>query len=294
LINTFPLDRKWPIPVAAELACTLEVSAFKAGNVHPHAAFDNMHFGHFVASSMAIRDVFANAASESVGRLVLDAVIATRTAAGCNTNLGTLLLLAPLAKAAATDDKLDLQDGVRRVLAELTQQDSELVYQAIRAAQPGGMGRRAEDDVSGPAPDCLIAAMRCVSGVDAVARQYTNDYQDIFERLLPWLQAELESSFGPLEAISRLQLRCLAHEPDGLIARKLGNPAAREIQQLARELLPSWEPQDAPVAELKVVQDFDRYLRSDGHRRNPGTTADLIAATLFVQLLTVDPGSTDV
>ncbi len=288
LLGFFPLDRAWPVPEAVELACLLEASAPKAGNVHPGASFANMHFGHFVGSAVAVRPVFAASASKSVGSLVLDAVSATRAAVGCNTNLGTLLLLAPLAKAAAVcEQSFALRASIRSVLDSLTKQDSELVYQAINVAQPGGMGRRSEADLTGPAPDCLVAAMACVSHVDAVARQYTNAYADVFDVLLPWLDTELKVSKGPLDAIARLQLRWLAREPDGLIARKLGNAEAQQVQQHARRLLPSWESFPGPVSELKVVQDFDAYLRADGHRRNPGTTADLVAATLFIRLLRI-------
>ena len=33
--------------------------------------------------------------------------------------------------------------------------------------------------------------------------------------------------------------------------------------------------------KVREFREFDAWLRADGHRRNPGTTADLIAASLF-------------
>ena len=68
------------------------------GNVHPGAAFADMHFGDFLESAVAIEPVFAKVEELSVGELVLESVRATRAKVGMNTNLGTLLLFAPLAK----------------------------------------------------------------------------------------------------------------------------------------------------------------------------------------------------
>jgi triphosphoribosyl-dephospho-CoA synthase len=179
-----------------QLACILEAAAPKLGNVHPAAHFADMHFGHFASSAVAIRGVFETPAA-TAGQIIHDAAAATAQAVECNTNLGTLLLFGPLATAYHTcghgDFKTaaDWQAAVAQSLASLTPRDSELVYQAIRLAKPGGLGQRTQADIAAPAPDNLIDAMRQVADIDAVARQYTNAFADIFERLLPWLNAEL-------------------------------------------------------------------------------------------------------
>ncbi len=271
----YPFDRSWSLEQAVQLACLLEASAPKVGNVHPGASFTDMHFAHFVASSIAIRDVFANAASLDVGDLVLQSVLATQDAVGCNTNLGTLLLFAPLAKARVSTSASGLRQRVVDVLQGLQASDSQAVYAAIRAAQPGGLGQQQRGDVSMDAPEDLVAAMVHVADVDAVARQYTNGFADIFERLVPWFETELLQTGDPLEAICQLQLQWLAHEPDGLIVRKVGQQIAEEVQQRAT----------AALTRSDQRQQLDHYLRADGHRRNPGTTADLIAASILVVLL---------
>lgn len=285
-----PLDQAWPIPAAAQLACLLEASAPKVGNVHPNARFQNMHFGHFLASSSAVGQVFQDAEKLSVGQLILASATATRSRAGCNTNLGTLLLLAPLAVASVSllsvDPLMDaekLSRAVQQTLSELTPADSRDVYAAIRIAKPGGLGRVQDNDVAADAPDCLVSAMAQVAQVDAVARQYTNGFADIFERLLPWLNVELQSDTNPLSAIVRLQLRWLVHEPDGLIVRKMDIEAAQEVQQRAAFVLDLYQ-QDSPTATREFGK-LDRFLRSESNLRNPGTTADLIACTLFCRLL---------
>ncbi len=282
----FPFNRTWPLGQAVQLACLLEASAPKAGNVHPNAHFADMQFAHFLASGVAIGEVFAETAKLGVGELVLQSVLATQAAVGCNTNLGTLLLFAPLAKAhARRASTIELQQQVAGILRELQPQDCQAVYAAIRVANPGGLGEQARDDVASAAPADLIAAMSQVASVDAVARQYTNCFADVFDRLVPWFKAELEQAYDPLEAICRLQIRWLAHEPDGLIMRKVGQDIARQVQSQAADTLAQFSSQRAGIPRCAPWQQLDQFLRSDGHRRNPGTTADLIAATLLVLLL---------
>lgn len=271
----FPFDRPWSLEQAVPLACLLEASAPKVGNVHPSAHFDDMGFTHFLASSLAIREVFAQTGTLEVGELALQAVLATRTSVGCNTNLGTLLLFAPLAKAHLHHASGDLRSRLAAVLNELGPRDAHAIYAAIRAAKPGGLGKPAQGDVADDAPADIIPAMQLVADVDAVARQYTQGFADIFERLLPWLQNALLRTEDPLDAICQVQLRWLAYEPDGLIVRKAGRPIAEEVQQRATTALTRPEQRT----------DLDQFLRADGNRRNPGTTADLLAATLLVALL---------
>ena len=277
----YPFDRCWSTADAIPLACLLEASAPKLGNVHPAAAFSDMQFSHFAGAAIALRNGFQNYASHPVGQIVLTAVQAMREQVGRNTSLGTILLLAPLAKGVMQEGTLEsLQAAVGGELEGLTPDDSRQVYEAIRLAAPGGLGQRSTEDVAGDAPPNLVAAMRQVAGVDAVARQYATGFADIFERLLPWFNEELNRHADPLAAIVELQLRWLAHEPDGLIVRKLGMVVAGEVQRLAQQILASeGEQREAAVTAL------DRFLREDGHRRNPGTTADLIAATVFVRLI---------
>jgi len=283
----YPFDRSWPLPQAVELACLLEASAPKLGNVHPAAHFANMSVVHFLSSAISVGPIFSQAANRSVGRLVLDSVLATRQAVGCNTNLGTLLLVAPLARASALSqgNLHGLQAAVIEALHSLTATDCQDVYLAIRAAQPGGLGKLEQDDVSGAAPQDLLVAMAGAPRTDAVARQYVNNFEDIFGSLVPWLIEELSRWQQPLEALCRVQLRWLAHEPDGLIVRKVGLPRATEVQQRAAFVLHATATKDQPLAQQPAAIEFDQFLRSDGHRLNPGTTADLIAAATLVVLL---------
>jgi triphosphoribosyl-dephospho-CoA synthase len=264
----------------ATLACLLEVSAPKPGNVHRGADFDDLRFEHFLISAVAIAPAMEAAVEkQALGRTVLEAVRATRQAVNANTNLGTVLLMAPLAMVPRPER---LRTGVARVLASVEAEDSRHVYQAIRLAQPAGLGRVDEYDIAEEPPSDLVAAMRTAAPRDMVARQYANDFAQVLEQVVPWLREATEREWSMAQTIVHVQMRLMAEFPDSLIARKCGTAVAQESSARAAAVLRSGLPGDEDY--LCALADFDFWLRSDHHRRNPGTTADLIAAGLFAML----------
>jgi triphosphoribosyl-dephospho-CoA synthase len=272
--------RTLPVGIAATLACVWEATAPKPGNVHRGADFEDVTYVDFLLSAIVVGPILEQTCEMGVGRTVLEAVIATREAVGTNTNLGTLLLIAPL---AATPEGVRHADGIGRVLSELTNNDTRDVYHAIRASSAGGLGRVAEADVaSEPPPELtLVEAMRLASERDLVARQYCNQFADVFE-VADWIEEGAERGWPLATAIVHAHLRQMAKEPDSLILRKCGPEIAERARAHAARVVDSGLPGDEAYA--RAMQDFDFWLRSDGHRRNPGTTADLIAAALFVLL----------
>ena len=150
-------DDRLSIAQCASLACLLEATAPKPGNVHRGADFDYLCFNDFVVSSVAIGPAMHSASQRGVGAAVLEAIRATRALVSLNTNLGCVLLIAPL---AAVPIELPLEEGIGAVLASLTADDAERVYEAIRIAMPGGLGRVEAMDVRDSAPNDLIVAMR--------------------------------------------------------------------------------------------------------------------------------------
>lgn len=259
------------------LACLWEALAPKPGNVHRGADFDDVTFNDFATSGVIVGPILAEAAERGVGTVILEAAQATRAAIGSNTNLGMLLLLAPL---AAVPRPQDLREGVARVLGELTAADAAAVYEAIRIASPGGLGKADEMDVSGPAPESLVGAMRLAAGRDFVARQYAEDFQDVFEHVVTPLVAACQRGMPLTLAIVDTYVRLIARFGDTLIARKCGPAVSDQAAAWAQRVLAA----DAAGGEnyQAALADFDFWLRSDGRRRNPGTSADLIAAGLFV------------
>ncbi|MGC3967025.1 MAG: triphosphoribosyl-dephospho-CoA synthase [Pirellulales bacterium] len=269
----------------ATLACLLEVTVPKPGNVHRGADFVDLTFADFAAAAVAIAPAMsAAAAGLSLGACVHQAIAATRLVCATNVNLGIVLLLTPLAAASRRGRSLEeLRHGVSEVLRNLTPADAAEVYAAIALAQPGGMGKVSEADVADAPPSDLLHAMRLAAERDSVARQYADDFRELFELVVPTLDAHLTAGRGAADAVIRTFLHVLHTLPDSLIARKCGVAAAQEVSVAAGQVLEAGQSDDEVFHE--TLADFDFWLRSDGHRRNPGTTADLLAAALFALLL---------
>jgi triphosphoribosyl-dephospho-CoA synthase len=277
-----PLPACLPIGAAATLACLYEVTARKPGNVYPGADFDETTtYAAFAASAVVIGPIIEKTPSVGVGQTVLDAVRATREAVGTNTNLGTLLLLAPL---AAVPRETSLEAGIGKVLDCLTPDDTRAVYEAIRIANAGGLGHEEVADVFAEPPPTLTLseAMRLAAGRDLVAKQYTNNFHDVFVGIARLIEFGLTVNATLEGAIILAYLNQLAASPDSLIQRKLGSAAANEASARAKDVLQKGSVRSETFQA--AAAEFDVWLRADGHRRNPGTTADLIAAGLFVLL----------
>jgi triphosphoribosyl-dephospho-CoA synthase len=269
--------------LSAQLACLWEVTARKPGNVHRYRDFEDVGYHDFLLSAVALGDVMHTApvvalGQGGVGAVILQAVQATRCFVHTNTNLGMILLLAPLAgsEVGCGDD----QDEVERLLSRLNVEDTRQTYRAIRLAHPGGLGRVVNQDVCEEPTLPLREVMALAANRDLVARQYANGFREVFDDGIPALVQGLELT-GCLErAIIFCQLSLMAKHPDSLIARKRGPSEAEESARRARAVLDAGWPFTPWGAEALV--QLDEWLRAVGHDRNPGTTADLVTATLFV------------
>jgi len=266
----------------------------KAGNVHPGASFPDMRFSDFQIASAAIGRAFdATISSGRIGQIVHSSVQSMMECVGVNTSLGAILLMAPLAlccpggfpkKNAIPDSRLQVWDpkvfkqSVSRVILESTPEDSRLIYQAIRIANPGGLGHVESQDVRTAAPDSILEAMQQASSWDDVALQYANGYEQVVQYAQRLLQLFREHSHA--DAVRLLQIEILAARPDSLIVRKFGEMIGKQVQRRAELVL-----QSATYGSIDYEAawgGFDDYLREPGKRKNPGTTADLIAASIFI------------
>jgi triphosphoribosyl-dephospho-CoA synthase len=273
------MNHKLTIGQCATLACLLEATAPKVGNVHRGADFDDLTFTDFAVSSVAIAPAMESAAGTGVGRAVLDAVTATRAVVSTNTNLGMALLMAPL---AAVPIKQHLTPrAVGEVLSAMRPADARLVYEAIRIAQPGGLGKADEMDIADQPPDSLLKAMQAAAERDLVARQYVENFELVLAMVGGLFGCRL-NGWSLTESIVYMHIKLIADHGDSLIARKCGPDVAKRASAMAAQVLAAGHPGDD--AYYAAAADFDFWLRSDGNRRNPGTTADLIATTLFAGL----------
>lgn len=263
------------------MACVLEVSAEKPGNITPSHDFHDTSFEDMLRSAIAVGPELARAGERGVGETVLGVVQASRRAAPANTNLGIALLLAPLAKAAL--DGEPLRERLGATLRALDLADARSAYAAIRLAGAGGLRERVEHDVRSAPTVGLREAMESAAGRDSIASEYVRDFALTFETGVPAFVAALGDGLAVREAIVELHLRLLGAVPDTLIARKRGAEAAARVSAGARDVLAAGGVRSS--AGQRALRSFDASLREPGNALNPGTTADLVTATVFVAVL---------
>lgn len=264
-------------------ACLLELRALKPGNVSYYSDGHGMTVEHFELSANAsASSLFMS--SMGVGRRILDAVQATHAAVADNTNLGIILLVAPMAETLLVHGYDDhFRENLAKVLANLSIEDAKHCYKAIQLAMPGGMGEVDEQDISSDPSVSLLEAMRLSAEHDRIGYLYTHDYEDIFEHNLP-IYRECEDKWGSSEwAATAVFLSQWLRVADSLIIRKKGILKAREISDmiapLANQVLAASDPAEYKSGLLSLDSD----LKNVGI--NPGTTADITVATLFVAML---------
>jgi len=270
------------VAAAGQLACLLEVSAPKPGNVSPGRHFHDTRYEDFLASAVAIGPALAAAGENPLGTTIRRAVEATLRWTRSNTNLGIVLLLAPLARAALREGA-SLRERLRTVLAETTVTDAGEVYAAIRRARPGGLGEAKAEDVAGAPTVSLRDAMSLAAERDAIAREYVTDFALTFETGVPAVLAARREGLAWSDTVVEAYLALLDATPDTHIARKLGAAEAAAISLQAREVRAAGGTRSPEGRRALGVLDAE--LRDPRNRRNPGTTADLTCAALFVVIL---------
>lgn len=283
-----PFSRQ-AVAQAAQMACVLEVCAPKPGNVNRFHDFADTRFEDFLLSAIALGPAMSEADRVGVGQTIWRAIRDTRHVVQSNTNLGMVLLLAPLAKACF--EAGDVRKNLRQILTSLTVEDARRTYVAIRLAQPGGLGQAMQADVTEEPSVTLYQAMDLARERDSIAREYVTDFAITFEIGCPALHEAWRATDKPASAIVQTYLTLLSRVPDTLIARKRGMEIAIQVSRLATETLAMGgmltpQGQDA-------LADLDRTLRDERHTLNPGTTADLTTAAVFLFLLREQPIGSD-
>ncbi len=262
-------------------ACMAELTAIKPGNVHMFADGHGMVVQDFIQSANVSAPAIAQVGL-TVGERILNATQATWNAVGCNTNLGIVLLAAPMIQAAYSD-KGFCRESLQSVLKALTVQDAIQAYQAITLANPAGLGAASEHDVQDAPQLSLLEGMQAAADRDLIAQQYSDGYQAVFHAL-----ALYQNYFGLWEreawAVTAVHLHFLAEFEDSHIARKHGNAIAQAIQLEAKNHYQHFTAQENPKLYQASLLDWDADLKKRGI--NPGTSADLtVACLLAINLL---------
>jgi len=276
------------------MACLLEASAPKPGNVNRLHDFSDLHFEDLLLSAVAIGPAMENAFKYSVGQIISRAIQDTQLLVNTNTNLGIVLLLAPLVKACSfgpggyriskpeQDNFANIREKLTATLVGLTVEDARLAYAAIRSVHAGGLGKVTQADIREEPSITLLKAMALVQENDSIASEYVSRYTITFEIGFPALREALRTGNDLSSAIVQTYLEILSRVPDTLIARKIGKEKAIQVSQWAKDVL---EKGGTLTPEgWKAIAELDGELRDANHACNPGTTADLTTATVFLYL----------
>lgn len=266
---------------AFKAACMAELEALKPGNVHIFADGHGMTVQDFMASAEAVSAVIAEP-DLSLGKRILLSVQATQNAVKMNTNLGMILLCAPIIQAKLNTNGTGLQANIHEVLGSTTTDDAEACFAAIRLANPAGLGTSDAHDVHAPADCTLQIAMQQAADKDSIARQYSNNFADVFDGVT-YYQKMLNLWQRPAWAATALHLHFMRSFLDSHIARKQGETIAKLVQNEAAEHATEFAKIFNPKNYQTQLLTFDAALKKRG--LNPGTSADLTVATLFLHAL---------
>jgi len=308
-----PQGKAKHISKCLELAILLEASAHKPGNVNRIIDFKSTSYEHFLASAVAIASSFECAAERGVlvsrgeihvsdvglGRILKNGIMDVNAwQHGGNTLLGTAILLLPIAVAAGMTSVKEnifeiskLRENLKLVVESTTSDDAINVYEAVRSANSGGLGKVSELDINDPDSINKIRAekislyqiFKIASKYDRICSEWVNNYPITFDVAYSSLREQVSRTSNLNAAIVHSFLRVLAEYPDTLIARKTSHEKALEVSLNAKQILKLGEL-ETPNGK-KRLRDFDRELRRAGNLLNPGTTADIIAAALALKVL---------
>lgn len=274
---------------AYEYACEIELQAFKPGNVSVYADGHDMTVSDFRVSARQSAGPISQL-DYSLGERIYYAVKATREAVGCNTNLGIILLCAPLLVAAeGVKYKEELRLKLADVLANTTVEDAEWVFRAIALAAPGGLGESEAQDVAKRPDVTLTQAMQIASHRDRIALQFITNYKDVFDFLLLRYNASF-NRWGDAEwSAVVVYAAMLAKYPDSHIERKYGDLYTKRVMDKMALVDDKLSRVDKPDQLLGLLSNIDSEFKSAGI--NPGTTADFTVVTVLAaqleQLLSV-------
>ncbi|MDT8311471.1 MAG: triphosphoribosyl-dephospho-CoA synthase [Methylophaga sp.] len=264
-------------------ACEQEVMAPKPGNVNPDSGGHQMQIDDFLRSAAAIAPVMAQP-DFTVGQRILQAVIATRQVVDCNTNLGIILLFAPITQASWQCSQFsELPAALEEVLQNLTVADAEDCYQAIQMAEAGNLGETSEQDIRRKPTVTLREAMFLAQNRDSIARQYVNNYKEVWEIAFKQLTNSLNCGEKVEWATAFAYLNVLSRVPDTLISRKFSRHQAQVISENAQFFIAKMNNTPTLRSMQHELRDWDQQLKRLAI--NPGTTADICAAALLLHAL---------
>ncbi len=299
------------IAASIQLAMAFEVSGYpKPGNVDRLHDYEDTYFEHFIASAIGMGSVLRDTAQRGkdvkegkirhidseVGLFMKKAVEASnRWQHGGNTHLGTIILVIPIALGAGyisdeeNIDAIKLRKSISEFLKNTTPQDTLNLYDAIRLANPAGLGKTNKYDVtedSGKAEVIkdnitMLDIFRFSASYDNISKEWVNNFEVTFELGYPKFIQYYEETKNINIATVHTFLEILSKYPDTLIARRAGELWSARASEMATEVLEN----GGLLREKgrKLLEEMDKSLRGkENHLLNPGTTADFVASSISV------------
>ncbi len=295
----------------AREAAILEVNTRKPGNITPEHNFKDTTYKDFLLGCDALKPSIKKTALNGfkadrelirfsrigLGKNIKKAVSDVKEShVGGNTHLGIIMLYIPLAAAAGmcisqdTDFRKHLRINLKKCIMLSSVNDSIDLYDAICFSGMSGLGEEdldVRDDKSKTELKRrninLEQLMKLSASRDTIASELASGLEIVFEVGVPTLE-RFHAMTKDLDAsIIQTYLILLSRFPDSLIIRKKGRAVAEKVSGKAKDVLEAGGV--ITGVGLDAIKEFDKYLRSDGNKLNPGTTADLIAATLYVSLM---------
>ena len=260
-------------------SCKKDIELIKPGNVNLLSSHKDTKAQDYLDSAiLSSKELFNQ--NHSFGKRILESVKVTRAQINVNTNLGIILLCAPVIQAYIDFNLLDLREGIKKTLATTSIKDTHDLCAAINVSSPGGLGDRDMYDTASYPNASIKEIMNYSQEYDRISYQYSHNFSDIFDFIIPKLEF-LNQRYESLDiSLSLLFIEILAKIPDSHISRKFGDKIAKKTSNNAYDLLKILDREYDPDYLAKALNNLDYEYKKKGI--NPGTTADLLVASLMI------------
>ncbi len=260
-------------------SCYKDVELIKPGNVNETSPHKDMNADHFKKSAKLSVNSICNE-NLSLGDRIYKSIQDTKSKIEINTNLGIVLLCSPLIHSMQNHKGIDFESALSHTVKNSSVDDTKKICRAISMANPGGLGQRPSMDVHDDPNVSLLTIMEYASKYDRIAYQYSHNFVDILEFIVPSILEHMKSDKSLDFALTLVFLEIVASIPDSHISRKYGEKIAKKTSNQAYDLLKIiGKGYSQEKAYPEIVKLDDKYKKN---RLNPGTSADLLVAGLFV------------
>lgn len=259
-------------------ACVRELKTLKPGNVHRHAEGHGMTVENFLTSAFVTAPIISDPTLKLSER-ILHSVNVTQKAVAMNTNLGTILLCAPIATAIDHGSSGDLRLSISDVIKQTGIGDAEEILEAIRLAAPSGLSEVDMHDVREPASANIHTIMNEARSKDMIARQYSDGFGEIFGFGFRQIEEGTTAGLSDCDVVTKVYLGYLSQFPDTHIVRQHGISIAEDIRKNAGQFYRDFESESCAEALRERLMHADATWKANDI--NPGTSADLTVATIF-------------